>query len=150
MSKPAWTRLRPYRNNNPGDLRILPAPQKWDGQTGTDLDPGGPFAIFVSQTMGWRALGVCLLTYYDKHGLNTVETICNRWAPLEDGNDTTAYAGQVSGYMEVDPTAVIDMHDADTLRTLATGIALCEGGASIQWDEDEKELGLALALGGAP
>lgn len=144
---PTWTHLRPFRNKNPGDLRILPNGEQWEGQVGTDWALGGPFAQFFSLTMGWRALAECLLTYYRIHGLCTVEDICDRWAPPADHNDTSAYTATVAQRMAVEPTTVIQVDDLAVLVDLSAAIALAEGGARIPWDPAVREAGCKLALG---
>lgn len=137
--------MRPWRDCNPGDLRCLPAPERWEGQAGVDDAPGGPFAIFSDRTKGWRALAVCLLTYQDVHGLRTVRQIINRWAPPSDGNPTSAYAAFVAGWMGVRPDADVDLHHGPTMLGLVTAIATEEGGAQIKWPAAEKVAGLREA-----
>lgn len=143
----SWMHLRPYRNQNPGDLRTLPNGEQWVGQVGTDYGRGGPFAIFQDLTHGWRALAVCLLTYYRIHGLCTVEDICDRWAPPDDNNDTSAYTALVAQRCGVGPTTVIQVDDLAVLVDLSAAIALAEGGARIPWDAAVREAGCKLALG---
>lgn len=138
---------RPWRNNNPGDLRCLSGSQKWDGQVGVDNGPGGPFAIFTNRTMGWRALAVCLLTYFEQHCLDTVDAICDRWAPPSDGNDTSAYTALVAAKVGVTRFEMVDLRDEATLTGLCAAIALAEGGARLPWIEDERTAGIRLALG---
>lgn len=144
---PTWMHLRPFRDQNPGDLRILPHSEQWQGQAGIDWAPGGPFAIFSDLTMGWRALAECLLTYYRIHGLCTVEDICDRWAPPADHNDTSAYTALVAHQLGVEPTTVIQVDDLAVLVDLSAAIALAEGGARIPWDPAVREAGCKLALG---
>ncbi len=120
----------------------------WDGQMGADRGPGGPFAIFVTRTMGWRALAVCLLTYYTAHGLNTVAGIINRYAPPADNNDTSSYVDLVCTKLAVRKNDVINPRDPIVMLALVTAISLAEGGARIPWPQDEKGVGVQLALGG--
>jgi hypothetical protein len=144
---PAWTLERPWRNNNPGDLRCLAAGQKWNGQTGIDNAPGGPFAIFDSRTMGWRALAVCLLTYFEKDGCYTVERIIDRYAPPGDNNNTPGYVALVCGQIGVQPNGPVNPHSPPTMLAMVGAIALAEGSARIQWPAAEKLAGIQLALG---
>lgn len=138
--------MRPWRNNNPGDLRTLPPPEQWDGQVAIDDSPGGPFAIFASRVMGWRALGVCLLTYQRSHGLRTVAQIIGRWAPPADNNNTDSYVNFVCDHMGVTPNAPLDLGNAEVLQDLAEAIADQEGGLQIVWPENEISAGVRLAL----
>lgn len=149
---PDWHASRPWRNNNPGDLRTLGGGQVWDGQVGVDNLHGGPFAVFSDRVKGWRALGVNLLVYQDRHGINTLDAIVHRWAPSNDGNNERAYltimrAGyDATGQSYPGDAAIIDLHQIEDLEAVATGIAIAEGSARIQWPEDEKLAGLREAL----
>lgn len=144
-----FTHSRPFRNRNPGDLRTLPPPQKWSGQGGVDDAPGGPFAIFVTPTDGWRALATCLLTYQDAHHLRTVRTIIGRYAP-ELQNDTGGYVSLVCKQIGVGPDDQIDVHQPETMLALVSAIALAEGG-HLPWDANARQSGVMLALHmGAP
>lgn len=146
---PAWTDLRPWRNNNPGDLRVLSGDQMWDGQTDIDWGVGGPFAIFSTRQMGWRALAVCLLTYYTVHGICTIQDIVERYAPgLE--NNVEDYVDIVCGKTGWGPNIILSLESGTTMGTLCYGIALAEGGARILWPAAEHDAGIALALEGKP
>lgn len=149
VTAPDWSHLRPWRNNNPGDLRALPPGDVWKGQIGLDVAPGGPFAIFQSRVMGWRALSVCLLTYYVKHDLQTVDAIIDRYAPPQE-NDTAAYKDLVCSHLGVARGTRIDPTQPNVMKALVTAIALAEGGARISWLENEKSAGVCLALGITP
>jgi hypothetical protein len=118
----------------------------WDGQINTDTAPGGPFAIFVTRTLGWRALAVCLLTYYTEHRLNTVEGIICRYAPALE-NDTAGYIDLVCSQLRVHRNDVIDPRETPVMLALVSAIALAEGGARIPWPVDEKMAGVAMVLG---
>jgi hypothetical protein len=90
---------RGIRNNNPLNIEDGPFAQSQPGYTGTD----GRFATFAAPEHGVAAANALLDTYQNKHGLNTVSGIVNRWAPTSDGNNTTAYASDVSGRMGIGP-----------------------------------------------
>ena len=140
-----WANVRPWRNNNPLDLRCLNAPERWGGQVGIDDSPGGPFAVFADRAMGWRAGAVCLLAYQDLHGLRTVRGIIDRWAPPSDNNPTDAYVEFVAHRLGVQPDTTIDLHDGMTMLGLVTAISVEEGGAEIRWPQSEKVSGLQAA-----
>ena len=89
--------VRGIRNHNPGNIRANKI--IWDSQTGID-DAG--FAIFKSPEWGIRALAKLLLNYEKIHGLNTVEGIIGRYAPVKE-NNTGAYINSVAGSLGVDP-----------------------------------------------
>lgn len=138
---------RPWRNCNPGDIRTLPAGELWDGQTGVDTLPGGPFAVFASRVMGWRALARNLLSYQELHGLRTVTALVNRWAPPSDGNNTGSYVALVAAAMDVAPLELLDLRDLDMLIAACRAFSLAEGGARIPWDPMERRKGCLMALG---
>lgn len=146
FSPAPWTGTRPWRNNNPGDLRCLPRGELWDGQINADTSPGGPFAVFVTRTLGWRALTECLLTYYTAHRLNTVDGIICRYAPALE-NDTAGYIDLVCSRLRVHRNDVIDPRETPVMLALVSAIALAEGGARIPWPPDEKLAGVAMVLG---
>ncbi len=135
---------RPWRNRNPGDLRTLPAGERWPGQSGVDASHGGPFAIFDTRTDGWRALATNLLAYQDVHHLHTVRGIVGRFAPALE-NDTNGYVGLVCAQIGHGPDQVISVHDEATMVVLVKAIALAEGGARLAWPSAEVVAGVRLA-----
>lgn len=125
---------------------------QWSGQVGIDHAPGGPFAIFGTAIMGWRALARNLLVYYEIHGLVTLEEICERWAPPKDNNDTEAYTKvvcKVSGFW---PTVTLDLRNELEMDKVCAAIAQAEGGSNpdgsalLLWDASERLAGVRLAL----
>lgn len=93
---------RGIRNNNPGNIRkTLTA---WQGLADQQTDPA--FFQFISPVYGIRAMTRILETYRGSYGLNTIETIINRYAPPVE-NDTSAYAAHVAAAVSVDPSEVL-------------------------------------------
>lgn len=133
---------RGLRNNNPGN--VMATADRWEGQTGSD----GRFATFETPEAGIRALARTLLTYQEKHGLNTVDGIVRRWAPPGE-NDTAAYAKAVSKVMGIEPTAKLDLRDPGTLQRLAAAIVRHENGVQPYPDAVMRE-GVGAALAGRP
>jgi hypothetical protein len=121
---------------------------QWSGQVGIDHAEGGPFAIFGTAIMGWRALARNLLTYFEVHGLVTVEEICDRFAPPEDHNDTSTYTSIVAHIAAVSPTTTLELREAAQMDAVCRGIAVAEGGARLPWDASERAAGVKLALSG--
>ena len=82
---------RGFRNNNP--LNIRKGISRWQGRTIMQDDPD--FVTFIDMNMGYRAAWKLMDTYrlrLRQEGKSyTLENIIHRWAPPEDGNDTTAY-----------------------------------------------------------
>lgn len=114
---------RGVRNNNPGNIRLSGV--KWQGQRPQQEDES--FVEFTEAVFGLRALMRLLLTYYLKYGLDTVESIINRFAPPYE-NATDHYIRSVSKRMGVDRRAVIDVAARQTLLSLARAIVLHENG----------------------
>jgi len=83
------------RNNNPLDIRV--SGDEWQGKTGDD----GEFFQFESPVFGIRAAARTLRTYREKHGLNTVSGIINRWAPPSE-NLTGSYIESVANKIKLD------------------------------------------------
>lgn len=133
---------RGLRNNNPGN--VVATADRWEGQTGSD----GRFATFETPEAGIRALARTLLTYQEKHGLNTVDGIVRRWAPPGE-NNTAAYAKAVSEVMGIEPTAKLDLRDPGTLQRLAAAIVRHENGVQPYPDAVMRE-GVDAALAGRP
>lgn len=115
---------RGIRNNNPGNIRI--GKTRWRGQSAEQRDSA--FIEFDTPLYGLRALMRTLLTYHLKHGLDTVESIVNRWAPPHE-NATDHYAFHVAKLMKVHRTAALRLTEAATLKNLARAIVRHENGA---------------------
>lgn len=133
---------RGLRNNNPGNIEA--STDRWEGQTGSD----GRFATFETPEAGIRALARTLLTYQDKHGLNTVEGIIGRWSPPRE-NDTKAYVRAVAGAIGFEPTTPLDLKDAKVLQSLTRAIIGHENGRQ-PYAEDVIRAGVDAALTGRP
>jgi hypothetical protein len=112
------------RSNNPGNLRHS-SQFTWIGEVGVN-EKG--FCIFDTMENGIRALAKNLLSYFHKHGLDTVAGIIERWAPPGE-NDTGAYITSVAGSLGVAPDRVLDLEDVSTLASLVAAISRHENGA---------------------
>ena len=117
------TTARGLRNFNPGNIRSV-AGLFWQGQTGVD-DAG--FCIFDTPENGLRALCRLLVNYHQKHGLDTVREIINRWAPPVE-NNTSAYVTAVANAIGMGPDAQLNMADTVTLMGLCAAIVRHENG----------------------
>jgi hypothetical protein len=109
---------RGVRNNNPLNLE---ATVNWSGMTGND----GRFATFGSMEEGFAAADQNLQAYANKHGINTVSGIINRWAPPTE-NDSRAYAATVAGALGVNPDDPLDMADPAIRSQLVQAMARVE------------------------
>jgi hypothetical protein len=146
MSDPRLS--RGYRNKNPGNIDYNER-NKWQGQIGIEPAPSATsrarFAVFESHEYGIRALAMLLITYQDRHGLNTVRKIINRWAPSNE-NNTSAYVSGVAGAMNVGPDEAIDLHKYEVLKPLTKAIITHELGGQpyteMQIDEGLRRAGV--------
>lgn len=144
---------RGIRNNNPGNLRPGPA---WQGVAGLDTEPPDPpYLRFVDPEHGIRALARTLISYRERHGIDTLAGVFARWAPAGDGNDPDRYAAAVAQALGCDPAASIDLRDPAILAALAASITHQENGGAVagadsSWYAAETyRRGVALALGDA-
>lgn len=111
---------RGVRNNNPGNIDYNPA-NKWQGQLPPNPALEKRFVRFDSPENGIRALGKLLQTYQNKHCLDTVRKIINRWAPPVE-NDSGAYVRAVATKIGVLPDQTITLKDPRTLSLLVQAI----------------------------
>lgn len=114
---------RGIRNNNPGNIRHGKKP--WTGQNDEQADFS--FVTFCDPVMGLRALMRLLLVYFTKHGLDTVESIINRYAPPHE-NATDSYIHQVARHLGVTRRTPLNLKDRHLLIRLAQAITLHENG----------------------
>lgn len=124
MSQP-----RGIRNCNPGNIDHSPA-NKWQGLADPPIEQGVPnprFARFIAPEWGIRAIARLLITYQDRHGLNTVRMLINRWAPPVE-NNTAAYIDAVARKIGVGAADPISVHDYTVARELVIAIIRHENG----------------------
>ncbi|MCM8734585.1 hypothetical protein M5E06_10305 [Azospirillum sp. A1-3] len=128
------------RNNNPGNIRVSEIP--WNGKA-----PGGEggFERFNTPEDGVSALAQNLLSYQDKHGLNTIEGIINRWAPASDNNNVGAYVASVAQKTGLDPKAPLNLRDPSVMKPLVSAIIQHENG-QLPYDPSVIERGIASRL----
>jgi hypothetical protein len=129
---------RGFRNNNWCNIRISNNP--WEGKITDNTD--GAFEQFETPELGIRAAAINLRTY-KKRGISTVNDIISTWAPSTE-NDTNSYVQVVSQYLQVDPNAVIDVENPDTMKKLLTAIVRVENGQD--GDADVIARGVDLAF----
>jgi hypothetical protein len=111
------------RNKNPTNIRYNKV-NAWDGQTGQDLTG---FAKFESAHFGIRAGAKLLKNYQALYGLNTIEQIINRWAPIVE-NDTNAYITHVAKALNTDRDAILSLSNDNVLIELLQVIIKHENG----------------------
>lgn len=125
-------RPRGIRNNNPGNMRLTS--QRWLGQKAEQGDRD--FMEFDSPLMGLRALMKVLLTYQRKYGLDTVESLINRFAPpTENATDNYIYA--VAKRMGIKRRDTLRLDNPVLLQNLAKAIVRQENGGERPWYPDD-------------
>lgn len=144
MNKPL---PRGIRNNNPGNIRHG---DPWQGLDPESRKKDKDFAVFTSPGHGIRALARVLISYSDKHNLDTVRGIIGRWAPPNE-NNTAAYVMQVARAIGVGPDVRINVQEYDTMRPLLEAIIRHENGAgplntaNTWYDDTTVDEGLKMA-----
>lgn len=131
---------RGIANNNPGN--IVKSSIAWDGKV-DGRDP--KFETFDTPEAGIRAIGKNLLTYQDKHGRNTVESIVAAWAPASE-NNTAAYTANVAKVLGVKPDQPLDVKDPATMKKLVGAIITQENGQQ-PYSDAQIDAGISAALG---
>lgn len=120
---------RGIRNNNPGNIRHG---DKWRGLADKQTDAA--FCVFKAPEWGIRALVKILRNYQTKHGLKTVESIINRFAPQIE-NDTSSYILSVCQVLDVKPRDVIDVFEPGIMINLLKAVIRHENGIQPYSDE---------------
>lgn len=146
---------RGIRNNNPGNIDFNARAfehDPWVGEIGPEaLSDGTPgrFTTFDTPVHGIRALVKILMTYYRRHGLETVSAVIHRWAPPSDNNDSDSYARHVATKLGVDPDEHLPLDRPEAARVILRDLALAiihhENGEQ-PYDPAVIEAGVELAL----
>jgi len=120
----AYGTLKPrgIRNNNPGNLNYA-------RQAGASKEGGenGRFAVFGNMRDGIAALYKQLQLYIGR-GVNTIESIVNKYAPASDNNNVGAYVRQLVGATGKDANEKLSGSDTETIFKLMRGIINHENG----------------------
>lgn len=136
------TETRGERNCNPGNIDRNAT--VWQGMA-ADQSGDSRFVVFESPIYGIRAIAKVLLSYHDKHGIDTVRDFIDRWAPPNE-NNTGAYIAHVAVQLGVSADEAVDVRDPGTMRELVKAIIRHENGRCIYTDVDIAEgVGKALA-----
>lgn len=131
---------RGIRNNNPGN--IVKGATSWEGKVES---PDTRYEAFATPEHGIRALASNLISYNDRHGINTVEGIISRWAPASE-NATAAYISAVAKDLKVKPGDKIDVKNPAVLRSLTLAIIKHENGGD-PYSDAQVSRGVKAALG---
>jgi hypothetical protein len=118
---------RGIRNNNPLNIEAGAFTKSKPGFQGSD----GRFAKFGDMQQGYAAAEDLLRVYGEKHGINTVSGVINRWAPEGDGNNVSVYAGSVAKDLGVSPNDPIDLLNPDVRSAMSVAMAKVENGRAV-------------------
>ncbi|MDH1171454.1 hypothetical protein [Pantoea agglomerans] len=121
---------RGIRNNNPGNLNFA-------GQAGATKEGGenGRFAVFESMRDGISALYRQIQLYFSR-GVNTIESVVNKYAPANDNNNVQAYIKQLVGATGKQADEKLSGEDTETVFKLIRGIINHENGKGYVSDQD--------------
>lgn len=124
------TKPRGIRNNNPGNLNFA-------GQAGATKEGGenGRFAVFESMRDGISALYKQIQLYFSR-GVNTIESVVNKYAPADDNNNVQAYIKQLVGATGKQADEKLSGEDTETVFKLIRGIINHENGKGYVSDQD--------------
>lgn len=124
------TKPRGIRNNNPGNLNFA-------GQAGATKEggEGGRFAVFESMRDGIAALYKQIQLYFSR-GVNTIESVVNKYAPADDNNNVQAYIKQLVGATGKQADEKLSGEDTETVFKLIRGIINHENGKGYVSDQD--------------
>lgn len=114
---------RGLRNNNPGNIEKNST--KWQGLSRDQLD--SRFFQFDDIAYGYRAMFRTLRTYKEKHGMNTIEKMINRWAPPVE-NNTSAYVNAVAKASEISKDTEVDVYNKDLMCKIVAEMSRVENG----------------------
>ena len=121
---------RGIRNCNPCNIRI--SNTRYLGEVVPSQDRS--FKQFENMAYGYRAVFVCLHSYYKKRGLKTIRQMINRWAPPCE-NDTGSYVRHVSEATLHNPDTIIDIDDRSTMVMMVAAMSKVENGIPANIDD---------------
>ena len=123
---------RGIRNNNPGNVERTS--ERWLGMSDNQTD--NRFLVFNTPEYGIRCLQRLLINYQERHNINTIRKIIDRWAPSVE-NNTSAYVWHVSRLTGFDPDESLDLLDKHINISVTKAIIRHENGEPRSWDRKE-------------
>ncbi len=114
---------RGLRNCNPGNIRLSSSPFR--GELIPSEDP--EFKQFESMEWGYRAMFLIIHNYNELYGINTLDEIIKRWAPVSE-NPTADYIRAVAKRLGVGTRSYIDSRNGDVMKVLVGAMARIECG----------------------
>ena len=127
-------------NCNPGNIRRSRVNYRGERHPSTDA----AFKQFESMEWGYRAMFVLLDTYRLKHGLNTLQSMLNRYAPPSE-NNTTEYINFVSSRTKIADISQVDTRNEKQMIPIVAAMSKIENGISPTLSEIEEGWQLFIA-----
>lgn len=116
---------RGIRNNNPLNIRVG---NNWQGEVANPSDH--TFEQFKEMKYGVRAAFIILRNYINRHKLNTIPKVINRWAPSKE-NNTLAYIKAVEKYSLIDINETLRFENKCQMINLFRAMCIVENGREI-------------------
>lgn len=116
---------RGIRNNNPLNIRVG---NNWQGEVSQPTDH--TFEQFKEMKYGVRAAFIILRNYINRHKLNTIPKVINRWAPSNE-NNTLAYIKAVEKYSLIDINETLRFENKCQMINLFRAMCIVENGREI-------------------
>ena len=147
---------RATRNNNPFNIVYGPAigvsDIDWEGKVKHNPEVEDTFEVFKNNTFGFRAGILNTLTHYDRDGLNTVEQLITKHAPIkgdiikngDENPNQLNFINFVSKNLGVNPNQEINLKDPKVMKEYAKLVATFEGHQDIQDSDLDKAIELAF------
>lgn len=129
-----------YKFCNPLNIKVFG--NNWSGMVGQDARG---HAIFETPQDGICAAAKILKTYSSKYGINTVDSIVDRFCAASDGV-TRAYISNVCKAMGVNPGEALDVKDPQVMTKLISAMMRQEIGA-VAYSQETITAGVHKALG---
>ena len=123
---------RGIRNNNPGNVERTS--ERWLGMSEEQSDTR--FMVFKTPEYGIRCLQRLLINYQERHQINTIRKIIDRWAPSVE-NNTSAYVWHISRITGFDPDESLDLLDKYTNIAITKAIVRHENGEPKSYNRNE-------------
>ena len=123
---------RGIRNNNPGNVERTS--ERWLGMSEEQSDTR--FMVFKTPEYGIRCLQRLLINYQERHQINTIRKIIDRWAPSVE-NNTSAYVWHISRITGFDPDESLDLLDKYTNVAITKAIVRHENGEPKSYGRNE-------------
>ena len=129
--------------NNPTNIKV--SKTSWEGASGSR----DGFVSFNSPEDGIAAAATNLKKYQEQ-GVTTISQMISRWAPSNDGNNTSGYISYVSKETGINPNDPVDMKNPDVVAKLIKAMINVEIGGQ-PYSDQQIAAGLARAgIGNAP